>query len=294
MRCFDLKTKASEKAAKRFEGKIEIFWGDMRKMEDLERAVCGCDVVIHTAFVIPHISSTGIDSEDAGGIARAINVGGTKNLIDAMEMLKKPPRLIFTSSLHIYGKTQHLEPPLKTSQPANPVENYARHKVECEEMIRSSKLTWSIYRLSAAMPVRLILSKGMFEVPLENRIEYVHPKDVAFALASGIESGEIWGKTLHIGGGKKCQLFYRDVARRTLEASGVGMLPDCAFSKEPFAVDWLDTEESERLLHYQRRTFDDYVSDLKKAVGFRRPFIKLFSAIIRKRMIAMSPYASAK
>ncbi len=32
------------------------------------------------------------------------------------------------------------------------------------------------------MPIRLILDPGIFEVPLDNRIEYVHGRDVALAM----------------------------------------------------------------------------------------------------------------
>jgi len=36
-----------------------------------------------------------------------------------------------------------------------------------------------------------------------------------------------------------------------MEVMGVGRLPEEAFGSEPAYMDWLDTEESQRLLQYQ-------------------------------------------
>src|SRR5574341_478650 len=159
VRCFDVPTTANRRAARRLarryaNGQIEIIWGDLRDPAPIAQAVRDQDAVIHLAFVIPHLSATGVRSEDDPQWARAINVGGTANLIAALESLPHPPRLLFTSSLHIYGQTQHLPPPRTVSDPPAPIEHYARHKVECEAMIRASHLKWAIYRLGAAMPDR--------------------------------------------------------------------------------------------------------------------------------------------
>jgi len=44
--------------------------------------------------------------------------------------------------------------------------------------------------------------------------------------------------------------------------------------KEYSATDWMDTEESQKLLNYQTRTIDDYVKDIQKALGIKLLFIK--------------------
>ena len=41
----------------------------------------------------------------------------------------------------------------------------------------------------------------------------------------------------------------REIVERVLTAAGVGMLPAAAFTTAPFATDWLDTAESQRLLN---------------------------------------------
>lgn len=289
VRCFDLPTPANKRTARRYAGRCEVIWGDLRRQEDVRAVVADTDVVLHTAFIIPKLSSTGIESELRPDVARAVNVGGTANLVQALEAVAPAAKLVFTSSLHVYGRTQHLAPPRRVSDVPNPIEHYARHKMECEEMIRASRLTWSIFRLAAALPISLQLDPGMFGVPLANRIEYVHTRDVGLALANAVGSAEIWGKTLHIGGGPRCQYTYDQIVRAIFGAMGLAMPPAEAFTTVPFATDWLDTEESERLLHFQTRTLDDYLVDMRGLLGPRLPFIRLLKAPIRRAVLAGSP-----
>ncbi len=287
---FDAPTRRNRRVARRFRGRVQVLWGDIRNPEAVAQAVVGQEVVVHLAFVIPTLSATGQGSEEAPEWAYAVNVGGTRNLLAALQAQPRPPRLIFTSSLHIYGRTQHLPPPRRVDDPPNPAEHYSRHKVEAEALVRRSGLVWTIFRLAAALPVSLILEPDMFDVPLDNRIEFVHREDVATAIAHAVTSEAVWGKVLHIGGGPRCQLFYRDIATRVLETVGVGMLPDAAFSRVPYPVDWLDTTESQRLLQYQQRTLEDYLADLRRALGWRRAWVRAFRPLVRWMLLRRSPY----
>ncbi len=286
----DVPTPRNRRVARRFGPGLTVRWGDIRDAAAVRQAVAGQEVVVHLAFVIPNLSATGKGSEEAPQWAYAVNVGGTRHLIAALEAQPKPPRLIFTSSLHIYGRTQHLPPPRRVSDPPNPAEHYSRHKVEAEALVRASALEWSIFRLAAALPVTLILDAGMFAVPLNNRIEFVHRRDVAAAIARAVTSEAVWGKVLHIGGGPRCQHLYGEVAERILTAVGVGMLPAQAFSRVPYPVDWLDTQESQSLLQYQQRTLDDYLEDLRLALGWRRALVRAWRPLVRWLLLRRSPY----
>lgn len=298
VRCFDLKTKRNIKIYKRlkriYKDNIEVFWGDITKEEDIKSALEGQDAVIHLAFIIPKLSATGLESEKVPDLAYKINVLGTKNLVSVMESLPSPKKIIFTSSVHVYGLTQDRLPPRKVDDPLIPIENYSIHKIECEKIIKSSNLKWSIFRLSASFPLDLKLDREMFEISLNNRMEYVHSKDVGFALAKGVRSEEIWGKILLIGGGERCRYYYGEIVKKILEGLGIGMLPEEAFSDKPFPTDWMDTEESERILNYQKRTLDDYIKDVKKVFSYKIFFIKLFSPTIRYILLRKSPYYRRK
>jgi UDP-glucose 4-epimerase len=290
IRCFDMQNRTNEKTARKFGDAIETMWGDLRNPADLRAAVKGQDVVIHLAFVIPKLSATGIQSEEQPEWARAINVGGTRNLLDAMQSEAPDARMIFISSIHVYGPTQDLPAPRRVSENVHPIEHYARHKIECEQMVKNAGMPWLILRLAAAMPIRLIIDTGMFDVPLNNRIEFVHSRDVGLAIANALQTEAAWGKTLLIGGGQSCQMRYRDMMNDILKAVGIGKMPEEAFTTKPFAVDWMDTDESQRLLQYQTRTLDHYVKDTRRKLSWRIPFIKLFRGTIRRKLLKQSPY----
>ncbi|NLG50944.1 MAG: NAD(P)-dependent oxidoreductase [Chloroflexi bacterium] len=289
VRCFDLKRKASVRAARRLQGRAEVVWGDLRRKEDVAAAVRGQDVVVHLAFIIPKLSATGVESEDHPDWSREINVGGTRNLLEAMKAQPHPPKLVFISSYHVFGLTHDRTPPLKASDPVSPVEHYARHKVECEQMVCDSGLEYTILRLAAAFPITMLMDPGMFDIPLENRMEFVHTRDVGRAIANAVSSPDVWGKLLLVGGGSRCQYYYREIVSRTLEAMGVGMLPEEAFSARPFATDWIDSSETEALLHYQQRDLGDYLQEMQRRLGVKRLLVRLCRPLVRMWLLNQSP-----
>ena len=172
VRCFDLKTRANERKARKYSDRIEVTWGDLRNPDDVAAAVRDQDVVVHLAFIIPKLSATGFESEDRPDWAREINVGGTRSIIAAMQALPHPPRLIFSSSYHVYGQTHDQPPPRTVYDPVDPIEHYACHKVECEGMVRASGLEWSILRFAAVLPLSLRLDPGMYDIPPDNRMGF--------------------------------------------------------------------------------------------------------------------------
>ena len=281
VRCFDVPTRANRKKAARYGQQIEVVWGDLREPSDVSCAVVDQDAAIHLAFIIPSLSVTGRGTEDRPDWARGINVGGTRNLLEALKAQPSPPRIIFSSSLHVYGRTQDCTPPRTPLDTVDPIEHYSLHKIECEGMVKASGLEWLIMRFAAVLPLAIKLDPAMYDVPLYNRMEYVHTRDVGLALANAVVSPDVWGKTLLIGGGPSCQYYYREIVEAVLGAAGIGMLPEEAFSTVQFCTDWLDTTESERLLHYQRYTLADYAKELTVLLGERRRLARLFQPIAR-------------
>ena len=286
--CFVRRPKDLERIAGRSGGRIEVVQGDMRQAADLAQAVQDVDVIIHLAYMIPP------GSEDHPDLARSINVDGTRYLLEAASHLPVPPRILFASSLDVFGHTQDQPPPRKVTDPVQATDHYTAHKIACEEMVRTSGLQWTIFRFADVPPLGLRSPHPiMFKIPLATRFEVIHPYDAGLAIANGICSQEVWSKTLLIGGGPGCQILYRDYLGRMLEMMGIGMLPERAFGTEPYSTDWLDTAESQHLLHYQRYTFDDIMQQLTRIVGYKRKLTALVRPVARWWILRMSPYYKA-
>ena len=162
------------------------------------------------------------------------------------------PKIIFSSSFVVFGDTQNQEPPRKVSDPVVATDNYSRQKIECEKILQDSGLQWCVMRFAVVPPLSLGgVTPKMFAFPFKARIEFVHPRDVGLAIANAISSDGVWGKILLIGAGEGGQMTYGEFIGRMMEVMGLGRLPEEAFGNEPAYMDWLDTEESQRLLQYQ-------------------------------------------
>ncbi|MFW9879486.1 MAG: NAD-dependent epimerase/dehydratase family protein [Candidatus Thorarchaeota archaeon] len=288
IRVFDIKNKKNRRVAHKYKDKIVIIWGDIRNFKDVEKAVSGCDVVIHVAAIIPPLA------DKKPKFAAEVNLGGTINIIEAMKTQPQKPKLIFTSSIAIYGdRTKN--PLIQTTDPPKPNDDdeYAKQKLKCEELIKSSGLEWVIFRLTYIVSInKLQMDPLMFEMPLNTCIEICDSKDVGFALANAIECKTIGGEILHIAGGKRCRISYREYLKEMLEIFGIGFdfLPPEAFSMKGFHCGFMATNKSQALLQYQRHTLDDYFNAVRKKVAVSRLFMIMVRPLARKYLLNKSHY----
>jgi UDP-glucose 4-epimerase len=283
VRCLARLTTANRRAARQFG--VEPVWGDITDPAAVARASSGVDTVIHLAAVIPPVA---VEQPE---LARATNVDGTANVIAACQAQPAPPRLLFTSTFDVHGHTLDSPPPRHIDDPLVATDAYTEHKIECEAMVRASGLTWSTLRL-ADVPILGIRDPHpiMFEIGLDNRIESLHADDAGLAIANALDTPQVWGRVLFVGGGASCQLTYREYLTRILAAMGVEALPDEAFSTAPYATDWVDTEESEALLRYQRHSFDDIAEAIAASLGWKRRLASAASPLARAAILRLSPY----
>lgn len=287
--CFDLQNRQNEKRARQVAGKAQIIWGDLSHSEDVATAVQQQDVIVHVGYIIPPAIEEDLDA------AQRVNMDGTRYILEAAQQQAQPPKIIFASSLDVFGFTQHLPPPRKVTDPVQATDDYTKHKLYCETLVRNSGLVWSIYRFADVPPLAPRRPHPiMYRIPLDTRFEMLHTHDAGLAIANGIACSEIWGKVLLIGGGPTCQVLYRDYLGRMLDAMGIGRLPKHAFGHDPYCTDWLDTEESERLLHYQRHSFDEIIQDIVKYNAPPAPvmwLMPLLRPFVRQWILRLSPYA---
>jgi nucleoside-diphosphate-sugar epimerase len=286
---FDLPNRRNRKEARRFEGRVQTVWGDVRSPEDIGPPVAASDAIIHNAGVLAPASETRPE------LAHAVNVGGTRNILDAMSRTEEPPVIVFASSLSVCGPRVPGGPPLSAEDPAVGTDNYTANKAECEELIRRSGLPYVIFRIGVSIGVKTAAGdlspdvfRVLFSIDPDTRLEWVHPADVALAQVRAIETRAAWGKTLMIGGGESCRLTFRELYGAMFDATGVGRFPPEAYGTGAYYCDWLDTDESQALLDFQRISFEDFIRDLRRASRFTRPLTRMFSPMIRWFMLRQS------
>jgi nucleoside-diphosphate-sugar epimerase len=288
---FELESRGARKLAARLDQRVHVAWGDVTDPASLRAALDGVDAVVHLAAII--------SPEKAPDLARRVNVDATLNLIAQMEASPTARRLVYASSVGVFGDVQDREPPLRVDVPVSPTNEYGRHKVACEEAIRRSRLQWTILRLVAVPPIRLAGyttvsdPRIMFDFSRDARFEFIHPTDAGTAFARAVTCEEAIGRILHIGGGEKCRTTHHAFCNELMNAIGIGALPAEAFVRTAvrrFFGDWVDSEESQKLFAYQNRGLGELKADLRKDLGAMAPLIRLLRPVISWFIVRSSPY----
>ena len=274
---FDIKNKKNEIFAEKNKG-FKAVLGDIRNFDEVRESVKGVDVVIHMAFVLQPKSE--IDTV----YSRAVNVGGTENLIKAINEENPDIKLIFISSTTIYGITKDETPPISLDHPIDPVVEYSRHKVECEKIIKKAIKNYVILRFSEVGHFQVSGTdfEYMYRLPCDQRTEFMHAKDAATAVVNSVAIfDKINGETFIISGGKKNRLIHYDRIKTVFnEAYGLSAPPKSKFTEKPYPFDWYESDRSQKLLKYQKRSIHDYAKDLRKNLSYNYRLVKFFSPII--------------
>ena len=227
-------------------------------------------------------------------LARAVNVGGTRNLVAAMQAQRVNPRLIYTSSVAVYGDRLQ-NPDIRVGDPLKPSvgDEYALTKVEAEKIVRKSGLEWTIFRLSAIMNPRIRLKPLMFHMPLDTPMEICRSVDVGYALVQAIACDALWGNIYNLGGGRRCRIKARDYLRTMLSIFGLNprALPENAFATRNFHMGYyVDGDRLESLLHFQRSGLKDHFAAVRRTTSAaQRFFVKLVpTRIVRSYLLKLS------
>ena len=239
---------------------IEIVKGDITDADGVRSAVDGTDAVLHLAAILPP------NSERDRDLTFRVNVDGTKNIIAALEQTSPETRLVFTSSISTYGDTSGGEPPVRVGHSQSAIDIYADSKIEGEKLIFESSLSNTVSLRIAGIAVPAFLEPPTpWPFMEDQRVEMVHRDDVADALLASASAPEAGGKIFNIGGGQTWQLHGQDYVRDFFEAMGAPV-ELATYRDTPGWMDWYDTEDSQRILGYQNRSYHHYIGEMQAII----------------------------
>ncbi|MDH3199869.1 MAG: NAD(P)-dependent oxidoreductase [Myxococcales bacterium] len=284
VRGIDLDTPKNRQTAARWKADMEMRFGNICNDALIAETVRGTDHVIHLAAVVP--PATDVDQ----ALGYAVNVVVTRSIIASCEGQSRPPRLTFTSTAAIWGRNDEVEGPRRAEEEISPSDNYTRQKAECEAMIRASSLDAVIFRIAMTPPVALAaLSPFVFDMHPDMRVEFTHPEDQALGLVNSlVVTEQVVGRTLLLGGGARNRYRYREWLNMVLDAVGMPPAPRSAFGDALFLTDWVDSEESQAILNYQRHDLHSYLDEVSAELGPARHLVRRIGPALSPVVLAYS------
>lgn len=183
-------------------GKVKVIKGDIRNFSAIDRAIKGCEYVVHTAAALPiQLTKKSIYS---------VNIDGTRNVLEAC-LRHKVKRIIFISSTAVYGVPKEL--PEKETSSLDPIGYYGESKIAGEKLCKEygeKGLSINIFRPKTFLGTERL---GVFELWFEaiykgrrvyilgngnNKYQLLAVTDVVEAIEKGLFS-KIGGEIFNIG-----------------------------------------------------------------------------------------------
>lgn len=202
-------------------GGLEFIKGDIRDVKDVERAVSGCEAIVHLAAV----ASVQASVDDPAG-THATNFVGTLNLLEAARR-NGVSRFLYASSAAVYGDTTDL--PVRETATVRPLSPYAADKLAGEHYLTfySSKYGiqgtafrfFNIYgpRQDPSSPYSGVISifvdcaRAARPVTIygdgEQTRDFVYVADLAEILASALAAPRTRSQVINVGRGAECSLL---------------------------------------------------------------------------------------
>lgn len=195
--------------------KITYFQADFGETDALEKALPGCDAVIHLAW-----STVPKQTMGATAYEFSSNINSSINLIEKCIDYKITKFIFISSGGTVYGIPEHI--PITELHSVNPISNYGLGKLTVEKLIHlyhySHDINYTILRVSNAYGERqnLYKNQGVIGVWLKSILQnkkieiwgdgsvtrdYVYVKDVAAAVVNALRLVD-GASAYNIGGGK--------------------------------------------------------------------------------------------
>jgi nucleoside-diphosphate-sugar epimerase len=282
---------------------VQARWTDLTDPRQVDQLVSKVSpaVIIHLAAIIPPLVY-----RDAK-LARRVNVDATGALVNAAENQPNPPLFLHASSCAVYGARnphRHSER-IGVDTPTGPCELYGGHKLEAEELVRSSSLDWVVLRLGgvlsvdpSAMPFSSDIVYFGSAIPSDCRVHCIDTRDVATAFAAAAQGNAV-GEILLIAGDDSLLLRQGEIGPAMAAAQGmVGVLPagrrgDPNKDDDWYLNDWMDVTRAQQLLKFQHHSWPDMLAEIREHAGWKRYPMRLVAPMARQLVKRQAAYRKA-
>jgi nucleoside-diphosphate-sugar epimerase len=233
---------------------VEILKGDIRRIDDIEKAVKGVDGIFHLAAILPP------QSEAHKQLTEEVNVKGTENLLTSIR--SDNIQLIFPSSVMVYGITVNENPPVTENHVLSATDTYSASKIRCEELIKSSDISYTILRISGIYAVELIELPETIPFKRDQRVNFIDRRDTVQSLISAMKTKKARNKTFNIAGDRTWQMTGEEFINQLYNPFNI--IVDTEYSKTNACFDWIDTTYSQSVLSYQNIDFEQFMKELEE------------------------------
>lgn len=285
---FDLNKLRVRRKLSRFRKHAKIVYGDIRNRSEVKKACQGIDVAIHLAAIIPlraYLDPT---------LTKEVNHFGTRTLVECLEETSPGSFLLYSSSIAVYGdRLDDFWISINDRLKPSPGDNYAETKIEAERIIIGSKLSWSIFRLTAIMGNHKP-SGLMFYQPLATKLEISTTEDTGRAFVKAISHlNKLEKKIFNLGGGESCRIQYDEFLNRSFRNIGLGAadFPKKAFADYNFHCGYYsDSDELNDIIKFRNDDLKSYLKKEKdKHSGAELMIIGVFRRLIKWLLLLQSP-----
>ena len=235
---------------------VEVASGDITSTSDVAAAVDGVETLVHLAAILPPVSEANPD------LTNHVNVEGTRVLLEGVGRLSPGARVVFSSSVSVYGRPSEPGSIITAEDPMAPDDHYAHSKAESEMLVRESGLDWIALRISGvAIP---IFQEPPPEWPFrpDQQIEFVHRDDAVSALIAAADPSVSTGRAHIVSGGPTWRMTGARYVEDFFELVEVDP-EDAVYQSGPGHFAWYDSAESQAQLGYQNNSYGEYLAQLR-------------------------------
>jgi nucleoside-diphosphate-sugar epimerase len=142
-------------------------------------------------------------SEESEKLTSRINVEGTRNLLRA---LKGVCRVVFASSISVYGVTAGEEQRIGEHHPLKAHDNYSRSKILGEAAVAEAGSPYTVLRIAPITIADLVELPPIIPYRGEQRVEFIFVEDAAKAIVAALNVADE-KETFNVAGGDSWQIL---------------------------------------------------------------------------------------